>query len=179
MSFIAEQVADRVLLEWVTNSELNNEKFEIETSENARDFYKTGEVKGSGTTTEKQEYFFEIKNPLNGIHYYRLKQIDYNGHFEYSKLISVNFRVKNKQIGKLYPNPSKTGLVNLEFTSLKDDEIAVSIFDRTGRFLFNRIQQVSEGSNNLIFDFSSLNTGVYIVKIENENNPAYRKLIIE
>ncbi len=178
VSFTAEQAADRVLLEWVTNSELNNEKFEIETSENARDFYKTGEVKGSGTTTEKQEYSFEIKNPLNGIHYYRLKQIDYNGHFEYSKLISVNFRVKNKQIGKLYPNPNKTGLVNLEFTSSKDDEITVSIFDKTGRFLFSRIQEVSEGSNNLIFDFSSLNTGIYIVKIESKSNPAYRKLVI-
>ena len=177
--FDATLDANTVLLNWQTASELNNEKFEVEQSRDGRDFQKIGEIEGKGTTLEQQDYSYEVKNPRNGISYYRLKQIDFDGQFEYSKVISVNFKGENGDVGEFYPNPSKSGLVNIYYTSQTDDEIAVSVFDVTGKLVVNQIQQVSNGDNNLSFDFSELNTGTYIVKIGDERNPTHRKLIIE
>lgn len=168
-----------VKLTWQTASELNNEKFEIEEGQDGRAFQKIGEVAGKGTTLEQQDYSFEVKNPRNGISYYRLKQIDFDGEFEYSKVISVNFKGENRDVGAFYPNPSKSGLVNLDYTSQTDDEIVVSVFDVTGKLVVNQVQQISNGDNNLSFDFSELNTGIYIVKIGDERNSTYQKLIIE
>ena len=171
--------AKNILLNWQTASEINNEKFEIEESQNGREFYKIGKVVGNGTTLELQNYSFEVEHPRKGISYYRLKQIDFDGQFEYSKVISVNFRGDNGEVGEFYPNPSKSGLVNLDYLVQNDDEITVSVFDMTGKLMVNQIQSTARGNNNLRFDFSKLNTGVYIVKIGNERNPTHRKLIIK
>jgi len=168
-----------VQLSWQTASELNNEKFEIEESQDGRELKKIGEVTGNGTTLEQQEYLFEVKNPRYGISYYRLKQIDFDGQFEYSKVISVDFKGENGDVGEFYPNPSKSAWVNLDYFAQNDDEITVSVFDMTGKLVVNQFQQISSGNNNLSFDFSDLNTGIYIVKIGDERNPIHRKLIIE
>ncbi len=177
--FESKMIDKQIALQWITATELNNEKFEVEESREGREFQKIGEVKGKGATHEQQDYSFEVKNPRNGISYYRLKQIDFDGQFEYSKVIRVNFKGENGNVGEFYPNPSKSGTVNLDYTSENDDEILVSVFDVTGKLIVNQIQQFSNGDNNLSFDFSELNTGIYIVKIGDERNPTHRKLIIE
>jgi len=177
--FEAKVINKKVLLSWQTASELNNEKFEIEVSEDGREFEKIAEVKGKGTTLEQQGYSFEVKNPRKGISYYRLKQIDFDGKFEYSEVISVNFKEKNGEFGEFYPNPSKSGLVNLDYLAQNNDKIIVSVFDMTGKLVNSQIQQIVSGDNNLNFDFSELKTGIYIVKIGNDRNPIHRKLIIE
>ncbi len=171
---------DYIELSWQTVSELNNEKFEIEQSHDGRIFQKIGELKGNGTTVEKKNYLFKVENPISGISYYRLKQVDFDGQFEYSKIISLNIKEKNREVGEFYPNPSKSGLVNLDYKCQNDDdEIIVSIFDIKGELVLNQIQQVSNGGNNLNFDFSALNTGVYIVKVGDDRNSTYRKLVIK
>lgn len=177
--FEADLKKTHVTLKWSTASELNNEKFEIERSQDGREFQKIGEVEGKGTTSEQQEYSFEVERPRNGISYFRLKQIDFDGQFEISQVISVDFKGENGDVGEFYPNPSKSGIVNLDYTSQTDDEISITVFDVTGKLVVNQIQQVSNGDNNLSFDFSELNTGIYIVKIGDERNPTHRKLIIE
>lgn len=179
VDFKANVLQNAVQLKWSTASETNNEGFEIEESRDGLIFQKIGEVQGNGTTFEQQEYSFEVKNPQNGISYYRLKQIDFDGQFEYSKVNSVNFRGENREVGKFYPNPSKSGLVNLDYFAQNDDEITVSVYDMTGKLVVNQIQSLSRGNNNLSFNFSELNTGIYIVKIGDERNPTHRKLIIE
>lgn len=168
-----------LMLNWATASETNNEKFEIEESKDGREFQKIGEVEGKGTTLEQQDYSFEVGNPKNGISYYRLKQIDFDGQFEYSEIISIDIKGENRTVGEFYPNPSKSGMVNLDYTSQNDDKILVSVLDVTGKLVVNQIQQVSNGDNNLSFDFSDLNTGIYIVKIGGAKKSTHRKIIIE
>jgi Secretion system C-terminal sorting domain len=179
IDFKAEIFHNSVLLTWFTGSEFNNEKFEIQESRTGREFHKIGEISGNVTTTKQQEYSFDIENPINGRSYYRLKQIDFNGQFEYSKVVSVNFKGEGRQVGAIYPNPSKSGLVNLDYLSQNDDQVTVSIFDMTGKLMISQNLQVSNEENNLNFDFSDLITGIYIVKIGNDRNPILRKLFIE
>ena len=179
LSFSGIQSNNQTHLKWNTALEINNKTFEIETSQDGRVFKKIGEVEGKGTTSEQQEYSFNVKTPRKGISYYRLKQIDFDGQFEYSKMISVDFKGENGNVGVFYPNPSKSGLVNLDYVSQNDAQIAVSVFDMTGQLVVNQIRQVSHGDNNLSFDFSELSTGVYIAKMGDERNPTHQKLIIE
>jgi len=174
-----DENSNEVTLNWQTASELNNKIFEIEESYDGREFQKIGEVEGKGTTIEQQDYSFEVKNIQKGISYYRLRQVDFDGQFEYSKVISVTFKGENEVVGDFYPNPSKSGLVNLNYSSQNHDEIAVFVFDMTGKLVLNQIQSITDGSNNLSFDFSELNRGIYIVKIGDKNNPVHRKLSIE
>lgn len=177
LSFHAKISNKTVALSWSTGSEHKNEKFEIEQSGDGREFQKIGEVKGHGTTTQQQEYAFTDKSPLNGISYYRLKQIDFDGRFDYSDVISINFRAENGRVGEFYPNPSKSGSVNLDFFTQRGGEITISVFDMTGKLVINQIKRTANGNNDLSFDFSDLNTGSYIVKIRDEGKLTFRKFI--
>ncbi|MFT7614872.1 MAG: hypothetical protein ACI9J3_003859 [Parvicellaceae bacterium] len=175
--FEGRQSEEEVLLNWTTASELNNRGFEIEESQNGEDFQKIGELQGNGATFEQKDYTFKVENPQIGINYYRLKQKDFDGQFEYSQVISVNFKRINGNIGEFYPNPSNSGVVTLEYTSLNDEEISVSVFDMTGKLVFSQVQSIVSGENN--FNFSTLVKGIYIVKLGFEKSHIYRKLIIE
>ncbi|MFK7773170.1 MAG: T9SS type A sorting domain-containing protein [Saprospiraceae bacterium] len=179
ISFTANPRKENIDLNWSTASEINNDKFEIEESQDGRDFQKIGEIKGNGTITNQQEYSFQVENPQNGISYFRLKQIDYDGRFEYSKVVSVNFKSNHDEVEVFYPNPSKSGMVSLNYASNQDNEIIVSVFDMSGKLITTRIKEVLTGSNNLSFDFSELNQGIYIVTFKDEKNPSHRKLIIQ
>ncbi len=179
VSFSAIQEKDLLNLKWTTASELNNEKFQIEVSQDGQKFEKIGEQKGKGTTSELQNYSFTLENPHRGVSYYRLKQIDFDGQFEYSKVISIDFKEANDKVGKFYPNPSKSGLISLDYFAQSEEDILISVFDITGKLVINQIRQIATGNNSLSFNFSEITSGIYFVKIGKEKNPTYRKLIIE
>lgn len=94
-----------ILLEWATASEQNNDFFEVQRSVNGRDFELLGKVPGAGTHNGLLTYEFTDRQPKPGINYYRLRQVDYDGAFEYSDIISVKVEGKQSGIG-LFPNPA-------------------------------------------------------------------------
>ncbi len=106
ISFSAIASGEEVKLNWSTATELNNHIFEIERKNVDRDFFTIGFVEGNGTTTDIHEYSFTDKNVEKGNYFYRLKQVDYNGEFEYSDEIELfvnGFFTFNLQ--QNYPNP--------------------------------------------------------------------------
>ena len=113
------------ILNWSTAKEWENSHFEIERSElNIKNFRKIGQVKGIGWTETLSSYSFEDKNlPLSGgMVYYRLKQVDFNGNFEYSSVVSVNLPKSQftQGVWRAYPNPTENG------------QMRVSLLDRNG-----------------------------------------------
>lgn len=106
ISFTARKQERAVLLEWATATEYNNQGFEIEVSANGRNWGKIGFVPGvspSGNSTVNRAYRFIDETPLSGTNYYRLKQLDYDGRYEYSHIQVVTFHVAAGI--KAYPNP--------------------------------------------------------------------------
>jgi hypothetical protein len=94
-----------VQLQWTTATELNNHGFEIERSYNSKDFFTAGFVKGNGTTTETKSYNFTDSPPINSV-YYRLKQVDFNGSYEYSNVIYIDLnQVNGFSLSQNFPNP--------------------------------------------------------------------------
>ena len=176
--FKAEKKENGVVLDWATASEINNEKFQIEESYDKETFIKLGEVEGQGTDYAINNYSFKTESLNKGISYYRLKQIDYNGQYTYSNIISVNHDTESRQTGTLYPNPATQGWANLEYNSISDNEVSISFFDMAGNVVSVETQSIYSGINLLSLDVSDLNHGLYIVEIKNGENQIHQKLVI-
>lgn len=106
VSFGAHQVGLNVLLDWVTQTEINNDYFLIERTGDGQVWETVGMVEGIGTTDVQHTYSFEDKIQHSGVFYYRLKQVDLNAAYRYSDLVSVDVKVLSQ--AKIYPQPSKT-----------------------------------------------------------------------
>ena len=120
---------DKVVLNWQTSAELNNYKFIIETSTEGEVFNRIGEIDGAGTTTEPQDYTFTHHTPSAGVNYYRLKQVDFDGTFAYSKVLAIN-APGSKDIFA-FPNPAKDK-ITLQY-DLSKGVGNIQLFDALGR----------------------------------------------
>jgi hypothetical protein len=147
------------LLEWHTASELNNDHFEIERSINGIDFTYLGSIEGSGTTSRANDYQFEDVDPILSLVYYRLKQVDFNGEFEYSSIVSLDYASAEMNPGRLSisPNPINSG----SFASFKSATSAI----RQTVTIFNSVnQEVRKYSDVEGFSTEGLAPGIYIVR---------------
>lgn len=142
---------DQSHLNWSTAQEQNNQGFEIEHSINGNDFRKVGFVNGSGNTSEKKDYSFIHQSPVNGINYYRLKQIDIDGKFEYSQIESLDFESEFEL--SVYPNP-----IQDELNIMAPNNTAYKILDMTG----STIKWGTYNGNPI--DVSVLAKGFYILR---------------
>ncbi len=149
-----------VYLEWETASEIENEGFEIEKSSNGSTFEKFGFLKGEGNSTVSKFYNFSDRQPANGKNYYRLKQIDYNGKYSYSNIISVKFNERSK-VQVRYDFEAQ----NITLSSEKKLQ-RVEIFDISGAKAYQNYQLNQNGE--YIIDLHNLMTGIYFIRIINE-----------
>ncbi|MGV3539466.1 MAG: hypothetical protein ACO1OQ_06615, partial [Rufibacter sp.] len=107
-SFTSASQTSQVVLTWITASEKDNKEFVVERSTDAVNFAPIETIAGNGTTTTLQHYTFKDAAPVAGISYYRLKQIDFDGAFEYSKVISAKVQATQPaklKLASVYPNP--------------------------------------------------------------------------
>ena len=164
VSFDAKLIQNNnALLTWTTASEKNNSHFDIQRSEDGKDFSKIGEVKGKGDFTTQSKYDFTDKNVANGTHYYRLRQVDFDGKNEMSQVVSVSVN-KNVKI-KIYPNPTSDKLfIQTENVSSgrQNTEGLVSVIDQLGRVVLSYKTVPTE------INISALPAGVYFLKVDSE-----------
>ncbi|MGL4595951.1 MAG: T9SS type A sorting domain-containing protein [Bacteroidia bacterium] len=120
LEFTASPYGQQVKTNWVTASELNNDYFIVERSNGGDAFVPIGELDGAGNSTSLLHYEFYDPNPLSGISYYRLKQVDFNGQTSYSAVVPVYFEQQNTV--SVFPNPSVDGV----FTFLQSSGPAVN-----------------------------------------------------
>jgi hypothetical protein len=156
--FEANVLENSIQLNWQTATELNNEKFEIETSEDGHVFRKIGEVKGGGTTLELQNYSFEILNIESGNHYYRLKQIDADGGFEYSAILEITIENTFGSNIKIYPNPAQSELIIESKKMIKN----LIIYNSLGQ----TVQQISSiNKDKILVNVNALPKGIYMLQL--------------
>jgi hypothetical protein len=177
--FTAKYKDGKVHLYWSTASEVNNDYFTIERSVNGKTFETVGTLKGSGTTGETNNYLFTDAEPLKGRSYYRLKQTDYDGKFEYSTLAPVLVGI-NKPEFSVFPNPSKGENINLFLSGVEDMNAAVVISDLSGKVVFTEIIGQENGSFfESIPTVEKLPAGVYFVTVKTNQGNFYEKLVVK
>ncbi len=150
-----------VILEWVTESEENNDRFVVEHSADARNFEAIGERPGAGTTNETQYYTFKHHRAIRGNNYYRLKQIDTDGSFEYSEVVVVEI-----QSGDLFTvRPTQADdEIHVEFYDFYDKDIELAVFDVLGRKRMDEV--LPAGRNAISIDIDKLDTGHYFIRMK-------------
>lgn len=120
LDFRARAKSKVVEIEWETTSEINNDYFTIEKSRDGKNWEKYKDVPGAGNSNSLKEYSEIDYSPFNGVSYYRLKQTDFNGEYEYSKVVPVVLSVQQTHV---YPNPIKDWLfvdnINASNTELR------------------------------------------------------------
>jgi len=154
------------LITWQTISERNNMRFEIERSINGIDFYNIGNVNASNNTNEIIEYSFnDIKENNHLNYFYRLKQIDFNGHFSYSNIIYVESICELSPEITIYPNPS-SGIFSLELLLPPQSQLQIIIYNELGQEIKHTETINTEESKTFKTDLniSEFPDGVYHIK---------------
>lgn len=171
ISFEGKADQNRVRLDWATATESNNSHFEVEHSLNGKDFKKIKEIKGAGTTQERQDYNYEYRQTVGGLSYYRLKQVDYDGHFDYSEVISVTVNAPKAQY-TLFPNPVQDNFVIQ--TATGETPTSVQLFNQLGQEI--RLDYLNFEQVHLP---AGLKKGLYILQFELEGQTLTEKLLIQ
>jgi hypothetical protein len=131
LSFDAFKNKNEVSLKWTTTNEINTSHFEIERSSNGVEFTKIGSV-NSANSSGLNNYSSEDIQPLKGLNFYRLKQVDIDGSFKYSNINKVMFETFGDDL-HIYPNPAKI-YIQLDYAG-KQKTILVNVFDVQGRLI--------------------------------------------
>lgn len=154
------------LIEWSTSTEINNDYFVLERSNDGQSFEDVDIIQGGGNSNVLLNYSYQHKFP-HELEYYRLKQVDFDGQFEYSNIIAV--RSKTELNVSIYPNPSKNNL----FIGLSESTegiytvIYTSVLGSVNKEQIN----ITKGTNTYqVNKFINLSPGIYFVQILDENN---------
>ncbi len=179
IDFKAELVGEQVELTWVTATEINNEYFTIEKSD-GNEFRQVAIVPGAGNSSVTRYYSRIDYDPFEGVSYYRLKQTDYDGKFEYSHVVSVtyvpSFATDDDNDVLLFPNPS-TGDFSLVLKKASE-MVTLLLFDAKGSLL--KTIQYSAPEDNYPYSVSidGLPDGIYYLKVDAGANAVYTKKVM-
>jgi hypothetical protein len=178
-SFRATAVNDEFIrLNWTTLTEVNNDGFEIQRSLDGINFTKIAWVEGNGTTTAKQEYVLNDKEAAKGVNYYRLKQIDYNGDFEYSNIVAAKLGALAGNLSvDVYPNPTQ-GDLNIVIDAEMAAENTISIYNHLGQQVRLLSERVNAGKNTIAVQTSGLPSGAYFMTVESAGKIITKKFVI-
>jgi Secretion system C-terminal sorting domain len=178
-SFSAVTIGSTVKLIWNTATEINNYGFEVERSVVKGEWDKIGFVNGNGNSNSPKDYSFVDDKVSAGKYSYRLKQIDNDGQFEYSKTINVDFNgVKKFELSQNYPNPFNP-TTTVRFNLPEAGNVKLTLFNIIGQELRTLVNEFKEsGVHTINFDASDLNSGMYIYKIESGSFTQTRKMTL-
>lgn len=177
--FSAQSRGKKVMLKWETLSEINNKGFEVQRSTDGTSFENIAVISGKGNSSSIQIYELLDEFPPEGKIYYRLKQVDYNGAFEYSPVKTTEILTDVKQL-KFAPNPAIEGITTLYFTKASNGEALLEIFNLTGQTIYQHPVSLNRDSETIVsINLSDLASGIYIAKLEVDGEIFSEKLILE
>jgi hypothetical protein len=177
IDFSGRVAEGKAFLQWSTSEEFNNHSFDIEKSTSGTSFSKIGNVsanRGTGGTIKK--YNFTDDHLAGNINFYRLKQVDTDGKFSYSKVITLRTELSDNSV-KIFPSPFKNN-INISVNALTNEKLDVHIIDQSGRTVKQYSMQVSPGINSFnISNLSDLTPGTYVIRLKGKTTYYQHKLV--
>jgi hypothetical protein len=183
VSFTATVSSDVVILNWSTATELNNHGFEIErasslTTHDQENWRTIGFVEGKGTTTEAQHYSFTDKNLLEGKYNYRLKQIDFDGSYDFSNVVEVEIAPREFILLQNYPNPFNPN-TTISWQSPVSSWQTLKIYDILGNEVVTLVDEYKQaGKYSVEFDGKHLPSGIYYYRLNTGSFSDTKKLML-
>lgn len=189
-SFTAALIDNVVQLNWQTATEVNNYGFEVERQPIPNPFQRQGNsswtkigfVNGHGNSNSPKSYSFTdnllLAHDLNRLQY-RLKQIDFDGKFEYSNIVAVNVEVPAAFVlHQNSPNPFNP-TTEIKFSLPKNSNVELSVYNLLGEIVQTLANgMMNAGEHKVVFEASNLSSGVYIYKLTTDNYFSTRKMVL-
>jgi hypothetical protein len=177
-SFSGKALSGNVVLSWTTATENNNAGFDVERSSDKSLFAKVGFVKGNGTTTQSHAYAF-TDNAASGKFFYRLKQTDFDGKFEYSPTIEVTAGTpKAFALSQNYPNPFNPATV-ISYQLPVSSQITLKVYDVLGREVVTLVNEPKAAGNyTATFDASKFSSGIYFYRLQAGSFIQTKKMVL-
>lgn len=167
LSFTVSKNGDNALLDWVTATEVNNDYFEVEHSSDGEQFNKVDRVYSkNGNSTSVQSYNYVHGNTVKGINYYRLKQVDFDGQFEYTDIRSVVFGGAGNLT--VYPNPTSQ-ILNVKVPVGMDENSVIEIVNGVGQVI-RTLTEADMSKSILSLNVSDLAIGYYFIQIRDRKS---------
>jgi len=184
ISFTASENDGYVELNWITATETNNQGFEVQRSFGNSDLVTIGFVEGNGTTIEEHHYIYK-DNVVSGSLRYRLKQLDYDGSFEYSDIVEVEVLGNlSYELAQNYPNPFNP-ITNISYSLPTESQIKLSINNTLGELVETIVnEKQSAGKYDAVWNAGNHPSGVYIYTLDavsvngNEQKKLSKKMIL-
>jgi hypothetical protein len=174
LTFDGNYLGEAIQLSWSTGSEENNSHFEVERSLDGSDWEVINTVTGAGTSSQVNTYQSIDENPHQTINYYRLKQIDFDGAFDYSKTIVMSKELSKSFNLNVFPNPAKDHITVSWSKSHRNGRLEIT--DLNGRVL-QSLGTDQEGNMHR-FDLSNYDQGVYFVRFATDNFTSTKKVVV-
>ena len=170
VSFTAAKQEKNVLLKWTTATEIDNDYFIIERSSNGNNWETISQMPTQGNGSNLQYYQDKDLTPLQGVNFYRLKQVDIDGKFVYSKTVMVDMRLNKENNLVLMPNPVVSDALTLNLSDIEaSGNCKILLYDMTGKITKTYNWPLVKGTNNMtISGMQTLAKGVYQVIVEDQ-----------
>jgi N-acetylneuraminic acid mutarotase len=178
-SFRAMASGNEITLNWSTATELNNQGFEVQRKFQDNDFVTVGAVKGHGTTTSPNQYSFVDKLDLGGKYAYRLKQMDFNGAFEFSKVIEFEvIKVDKFSLEQNYPNPFNP-TTTIGYVLQEKSNAKLTLLNALGEEIAVLInEEQDKGYHKVEFNGSKLASEVYYYRLQSGSFFETKKMVL-
>ncbi len=168
---------DAVDVYWITETENNNDFFDLEKSYDGVKFDFVKRMDGQGTSPYETQYFVNDTETRESTIYYRIKQVDLDGNTKYSRVTSVNILAELKNQLYMYPNPTN-GNVNITFSNKTEEVYEMVVMDAKGFVVETRMINATVGlDNNAEIDLTNFKKGIYFVSISNSSRRLSGKII--
>lgn len=172
--------AKKVDLNWSTATEINNDYFTIEKSKDGLTYETVSIVDGSGNSNTRINYSSVDNDPYQGFSYYRLKQTDFDGKFEYSNLVGIDYTNIESNYLNVFPNPSMDGSFSINVEGNSSDKITISVIDMLGKEIYSTSFTLTNDGNSVLTlnQLSDLPPGVYTVVTINKAKRSNGKVVV-
>jgi hypothetical protein len=175
--FSGSSLANGITLNWQTLTEKNNERFEIEKSVNGINWQVLENIAGSGTSVQLKNYSFLDLKALNGVNYYRLKQIDFDGQFKYSEIIYVFHSFEKPFCSVVWPNPFHSKF-NFEIQASEPGKAVYRLFNELGIITQEKSLSYYKGKSEIEITIDDDRKGFYLLEIIfDDENKVHRKIL--
>ncbi|MEM9835029.1 MAG: T9SS type A sorting domain-containing protein [Bacteroidota bacterium] len=175
VDFRAEKVNDKAVLAWATAMESDNDYFSIEHSRDGVNFRSIGQVDGKGDSDDLAAYQFQHDRPVAGANFYRLKQVDFDGAFEYSAIRQVTFdRGSKGPKFTVSPNPTN-GYFQVDITEELAAGASIEVLDLQGRKLQSNVYD--EKIVRPTLNISTLPAGTYLLRLTSNGTSSLRRIV--
>ncbi len=160
------------LLKWITASETENDYFEVQHSINGTHWSVVGKVEGNGNSQIAQEYSFVHNEAVSGLNYYRLRQVDFDGSFSYSNIVSVNALTEENFRITLF-NRSTITIVSNDIGNAKYE-----VYNGMGALVMSREFEAVKGSQSVSHGSGNLSPGMYIIRLSVNNETVTGRFVV-